>query len=153
MTTKKPHPLSVGRYSLEQTSGRNIGLRCHIQRHTYELMLFGTPYRDLNSEFIERHLRWAREWAEQLSLPLAPVLIEPRLSPIPHQASDPRGPLEALPTIVTFAVFDSVGVDPSNMCSSVLVVWYQNRWGLPTQRVATALRTLDWEPNACDWSW
>ena len=66
---------------------------------------------------------------------------------------DISNPYETLPPILSVAVFDSDNVGHMEACSSALVVWYQDQWGLPTTLVAKVLQQLDWAEYASDWTW
>ncbi len=156
MKTQPPRALLDWKYGLSLKSGRSANLTALMQLQTYELLLTGFPDRSLNQRLVEHHLSLAKKWSGSLSpLDLKPVLIPPPISACTHPpesvAIDLRGPCEVMPRIVSIGLFDSDGIDIRHMCSSVLLVWYQDWWGLPTWKVHHELSKLDWEAHACGW--
>jgi len=153
------HPLLAGHYRLILSDNRVIELATLNQQLTYLAFLFGNPTRSMNRDLMRSHVQIAEERQCRLSLRLKSVLMQPAVTPIQVHAH-PRdleegilNPYEALPPILSVAVFDSTAVGAIEACSSALVVWYQDEWGLPTRPVIEALGKLDWTEYACDWTW
>jgi len=153
------HPLLAGRYRLTLSSGREIELATLEQQPSYLNVLSGYPTRSLNQRLMQSHMRMAEERQARLSLRLKPILIEPSVTQIsPHLQSEGLeennpDPCEALPPVLSVAVFESGAAGSVEVCSSTLVVWYQDQWGLPTLPAIEALRELDWAAHAQDWTW
>lgn len=153
------HPLLAARYRLTLTDGREIELATYYQQPTYLSLLWGTPTRSMNRDIMQSHLRMAEERQCRLSLALVPARLEPVVAPTPFGLrrggleEDILNPYEALPPVLSVAVFDSSAAGSAEACSSALVVWYQEKWGLPTPPVLESLRKLDWTTHARDWTW
>jgi len=153
------HPLLAGRYRLILEDSRVIELVSLSQQLTYLAFLFGNPTRSTNRDLMQSHLRMAEERQCRLSLPLKAAMLEPTATPIASRfrqgalGDDYSNPYETLPPIWTIAVFDSDNVGHMDACSSALVVWYQDQWGLPTLPVHKQLQQLDWTEYAQDWTW
>jgi hypothetical protein len=65
-------------------------------------------------------------------------------------------PWRILPRITTFARFtsDRPARDSDETYSSIVLVWFQRGFGLPTDRhILDQIVALDWEPYAHGWSW
>ncbi len=147
---------------LTLADGRAIMFAFLHQQPTYLNLFCGYPTRSINQELIQSHLQMAENLQNRLGIPLRPVLFEPVIAPILDPVTleddftwevDPFGPYEALPPVLSLAVFDSIAVGPDEACSSVLVVWYQDQFGLPALSILEQLRKLDWAVHARDWTW
>jgi len=120
-------------------SGRTIELVRLEQWPTYRGMLCGVKSARVNEFYVERAVERAREWALK---GMEPCLLPP-----------PAG--EELPPIASIAEFDSGELERagSEPFSSVVVIWFQDRFGVPEGGVVGRLRELDWEGLATDWIW
>lgn len=124
---------------LTLNSGRRIHMVGLRQWPSYYGVLAGKPYPEGNARIIDEALALARDLAPGKK---AAVLLPP-----------PPG--DALPRIVTIAVFDSGELlkPGSEPYSSLAVVWFQDRFGLPGEPVEAHIAALDWERLAEDWIW
>ena len=151
------HPLLAGRFLVTLEDQREIELKTFSQRLTYLGLICGTPNRAMNRDLMESHLRLAKDKQDRLSVPLKPIMLEPAVALVPSNqfglTADIQNPHEALPPVLSIAVFDSNAVSSQEACSSTLVVWYQDQWGLPTSAALEYLRKLEWAKHARDWSW
>lgn len=120
-------------------SGRTIKLVRLEQWPTYRGMLCGVKSATVNEGYVERAVEQAREWAME---GMEPCLLPP-----------PAG--EELPAVASIAEFDSGELEKegSEPYSSVVVIWFQDRFGVPEGEVVGQLGELDWERVAKDWIW
>ena len=58
-----------------------------------------------------------------------------------------------LPSITSIGMFDSEGAVGVGSMSSVLLIWFQDRFGNPTEFVKKQIRALDWDRYAHQWDW
>jgi hypothetical protein len=122
---------------LKLNSGREIKLADLRQFRTYGGVLCGVPTPQRNAEFVEDALK---EASEVNDLGLQPVLIPPKAG-------------TWMPKVTSLALFDS-GEPPESpdAYSSVAVVWYQEEFGLPTDKaVLDGLAAIDWEAHSKGW--
>lgn len=150
------HPLLASRYCLALADGRTIELAAFYQELTYLNLLSGYPTRSINTDLLRSHVRVATEQQHRLVVPLDAVLLDPTVTQLPfppRPIGESLDPYESLPPILSVAVFDSDAVGATEACSSVLVVWYQDNWGLPSAPVVAQLRKLNWVDCASDWTW
>jgi hypothetical protein len=142
---------------LKLESGRNIHLEQFYQRKTYAGWLEGTPTRMWNEQIIQTHLERAQTYCVEGS---HPVLIPPRRSTeadewlTEHQLKHGWEPPESLPSIACIGQFKSFRPKPKDLekdYSRLVVVWYQNDFGLPIdEQLLTQLKSIDWENLAIE---
>lgn len=146
------------KYELRLDSGRNIELHYLQQCMTYGGLLSGLPCHGTNKRLLDTHLGMAERWlASMTSFALKPLMIPPVVllseTTCPMMEACGRGIPEFMPGVLSIALFDSSAVMAKEMCSSVLLVWYQDMWGLPTCGIARSICEIDWEAHAYDWSY
>ncbi|MGE0385532.1 MAG: hypothetical protein AB7Q97_12435 [Gammaproteobacteria bacterium] len=148
-------PLSdIQRWSVDIRDGRVISLA--------DLHQFGTNAGQLNGYPMppELRIRAAVKAAERLFPDhrgklafLQPPLVT-GLDPVGPLASETEIQWFMLPAVTTVARFDSLAParDPDEVYSSVVVVWFQDEYGLPGSAIVAQLRALDWNSSAEDWT-
>jgi hypothetical protein len=120
------------------------------QRRTYDGLLIGYPYPEMNNRRVQETLdRAYRDY------PIfgTPLLIEPVRTSMPKHPSDIMAHKE-IPVVTCVAVFESneLGEPDSDPCSSRVIVWYQNQFALPIDPdVQSAIELFDWDSMATDW--
>lgn len=134
-------------------SGRSIQLSQLHQELTYLGLLAGVPTTEYNDRLIQNHTNQARRYCLGDS---NPVVIPPvRRTDFPaeviaYQAEFGFAPPEALPPLVCIGVFKGDELpDSDQVFSRLVVVWYQTKYGLPTdRRLLAQLSALDWDAHA-----
>lgn len=151
--------------SLRLHSGREITLDKLTQSRVYAGLLEGTPSKRSNDQSI----RWLLDQIERDPNALGkPYLLEPERrdyfrepgdmqSTIDRQSNRPeelRHIPEWLPQIACVGDFHSTqpARDQTNDASSLIIVWYQDDFGLDSQ-VFDRLRAVDWDRYASDWEY
>lgn len=140
-------------YSLRLKNRRRIRLVNSWQCRTYDGLLEGIPETLL--PFFENAINRAHDL-----FPLdevKPVILPPKL----HQGRIRRqrnGEMVdetwcLLPSITSIGMFDSDGATDDGSMSSVLLIWFQDRFGNPTEFVKKQIRALDWDRYAHQWDW
>lgn len=136
-------------------SGRSILLIRLTQWMTYDGLLEGTPYPEMNDRLVD-HLM--KSGAEQAVNGGAPYLIEPKRRDYLRQPGDMADrrtlrnrPVEWLPLVSSIGVFTSNAVSDNPICHSLLpFVWFQSEYGPPDEETTVAIRSVDWERYAVD---
>ena len=138
--------------------GREVFLTRIQQHQTYGGMLCGLP-RDPETS-VARAIEEAQKWDGGFHG--APVVIPATI--VSGIKSAPKNPRFAhigamawsmLPQITTFAEFKSLTTarDPGEVYSSILAVWWQTQFGIPTDAdLLQGLRSMDWGRYAKDWT-
>ncbi len=151
------HPAELmGGWNLALETGRKIHLESIKQFRTYAGLFEGVP-KDIDF-FVDS---WMNRAKEEFSVAeTAPVLIEPTIF-YGYMRSDHTGTgpgktaWRALPEITTMACFDSYDTarDHKHFFSSMVMVWFQSHWGIPTDPVLiTKIKFVDWKDLAWDWT-
>ena len=144
----KPAPID----RLTLSDGRVLHLEQFQQSRTYLGLWEGTPWKEINDEFVARWLNRARRYAV---LGREPTLIEPVRRNYRHTPGDldhylvdePDTPRELLPDVVCMASYnsDSIPADRPTMMSNGVIVWFQDDFGLPSEQfVRERLVPLKW---------
>lgn len=150
------HPLTHERWTRCLSDGRVIELRHLLQFGTYDGMLCGLPgqYSDEVAQCGEAALRHAHE-----HLPPAqgsPVLLTPqRFCGQVTRRDRPHEPWHRVGFVTTIAEFQSATVarDERECYSSLVAVWFQDAYGLPTEPwVLAQIDALEWNRLAWDWT-
>jgi hypothetical protein len=150
------NPLGTfGALEIELPDGRLIELRELHQYYAYHGTLCGVPPTPEN-ELVEA-LKTAQRVFPQFGM--RPVMLQPvfhggTFKRRPGEKPHPY-PLVWLPQICTIAQFVSGALAHagSHYCSSLVVIWFQETYGLVDDvRTLAQLRELDWETQAIDWS-
>lgn len=142
-------------WSLKLSDGRTITLTRIEQHRTYGGMLSGVPMDPERTAFnvISEAQEWDRHFHSEPFV--VPATIKRGIRPA---SPDPRGFAlywAMLPPVTTFAQFRCLQTarDPDEICSSALLVWWQDEFGLPTAAdLLERLRSIPWERCARDWT-
>lgn len=133
-------------------TGRLIDLNSLYQFDIYAGWLCGYP-NDPERQFMDA-ISIAKRHFPHHDVP--PVVLEPLLHGGRVTVKDGfQAPWLRLPAVCTIAEFDSnkPARDEWEVYSSVLAIWFQDHYGLPTDaRTLEQLRSLDWEKHAHDWT-
>ena len=145
---------------------RRITLVSLQQSLTYRGLLAGIPFREDNQHFVGKFMDRAQK---QCLAGAAPCLIPPVAKPVPLPPAAPADPraealaaqwqarhYETLPEVGCIGSFDSGELKRpgSEPYSSLVVVWFQDRFALPIDPLVLAqIERLDWESLATDWIW
>ena len=141
--------------SVTLLDGRVIALREWHQYAVYEGTLCGVPPDP------EDNLIAALKAAQRIfpSCGDRPVMLEPCIHTATFETSPKKKPfpypLVWLPKVCTIARFESAAParESAHVYSSLVVVWFQDDYGLPNDRHAfEQLRRLDWLANATDYT-
>jgi hypothetical protein len=149
---------SAWRLSLD--SGRTIHLTFLKQGGTYAGVLAGSPRSDplFNDRVVKNAIGYAasdlRCAATEIAV-LAPRLLRTAEAKQPDGQEPGSAAIDYLPPIRTLARFESSPVaDKDADWSSLVVLWFQDTYGLPEAgHVTEQLRALDWDRLAEDQSW
>ncbi len=148
-----------GAWTIELASGRKISLSVLQQGGTLDGVLAGSPRQPwFNDDIVKSAIGWA---AQDLNCPpgrifvLQPMLLRTTGKKRPKDPGPEEYPVDYLPPVRTVARFVSAPVhDPEEVGSSLVVLWHQNHYGLPTDpHLLNQLRGLDWEALAEDYGW
>lgn len=146
-------------WSLVLKTGRSVRLDALYQQDTTRGMLCGLPLPHVREQQIEdgvntaRHVFRCRQADRVYVLP--PTLY--RYTANLARPSDPPNicELNALPPVCSMGEFLSGTPvrDQEHVYSSLVVLWFQGEYGLPTDaRVLELLRAMPWDDWAGDWS-
>jgi hypothetical protein len=147
-------------WRLTLASGRTIRLTSLKQGGTYAGVLCGSPRKD--PTFNDRIVKGAIDYAARvLGCAVTEIaVLAPRLLRLAEakeqQGQEPASAaIDFLPPVCTLAQFDSSPVaDGDADWSSLVVLWFQDTYGLPEAgHVTDQLRALDWDRLAEDQSW
>ncbi|MCY2977864.1 MAG: hypothetical protein NTU79_04265 [Planctomycetota bacterium] len=137
--------------TVELASGREIALVRLYQFRTYEGLIEGLPTRERNARKVPYICNEAAElWKIRVHL------IEPSETTIEYDGKYPFGTPAILPGTVCFGLFSSLqpARDNSKDGSELTIVWFQNDFAFPIDdSVRQAIRTLDWDSIAVDYSY
>ena len=140
-------------------SKRSIILEVLHQSQTYRGLLEGVPSSEMNNATIEHSLREAQA---QCTDDGKPLLIPPERrgylrtpGDMDRASANPNRHPEWLPLVQCWGTFTSVfPARDKNMDGSVLViVWYQDSFGLPTEDVLRKIKSVNWDSSAADFSY
>ena len=151
--------------TLELATGRKIVLDSLHQSRTYAGLLEGTPNKKSN----DMGIKWALDRARKISsFDSDPCLIEPERRDyfrepgdmdnlLEQQADRPHGfkriP-EWLPQVECIGIFSSSSParEQSKNASSLIIVWYQNLFGIDDDAMES-IRQIPWDEHAIDWEY
>lgn len=141
-------------------NGREIWLTEYSQHRTYEGLLEGYPCDSVNVGRLQSSCKSALVWANRHhDLFERPCLIKPEVHSHEIKLPDPRsdlGPCRAYPGVTTYAIFDSGTLttdEKEEPFSSVLFVWLQDCWGLPSESSIAGIRGVDWDAYGKGWNY
>lgn len=151
-------PLSIGTgFVVETDGGEFLRLDRLFQYRTYGGVLNGLPFDPMFN--IESAIDYARSRFPDRTAP--PCVLPPRLNRGHRRYKRHTGEEELehwtlLPCCTSFGEFTASrkarNADPDSDCSSVLLIWYQDSYGLPQdEHTLRAMATLDWEAFAHSW--
>lgn len=151
------HPAWVlrghGGWTLTLASGRETYLRHYHQYATYGGVLCGIP--TFTEHFVLESIRAAEKLFPHAGA--KPMVLEPVLRALPKEYSrhgDDHGP-PILPQVCSIAelVSSKSARNPDDSNSSLIAIWYQDRFGLPEDPdILEKLRAIDWDMRAHDWT-
>ena len=150
------HPLAdEQRWCVTLADGRVIALEQLHQYRVYAGVLAGAP-RDVEHD-LSSALARAKKLFPYYKVPA--VMLVPQVSsgsfPEREDEKFPMLPWMVLPKIACIAEFKSgePARDKGECFSSLVVVWYQERLGLPDDgRTLAQLQNIDWKNRAWDWT-
>ena len=130
-------------------SGREIELRELRQVLVYESILEGVPTQDDTRRLVGGLLA---EMTSQFQV--RPLLIEPveRILDRPPTRRGIPAKIPAVGCIGRFVSFQPAR-DPSQHASELLVLWFQEDFGLADAPALERLKLVDWEGSARDFEW
>lgn len=130
-------------------SGRAIYLRELHQVSVYEGVLEGYPTRDGNTRLVASLVSRLTERFD-----MHPLVVEPD-EHLLDRPQTPRGIAAKIPHVGSAGRFESLhpARDASTHASTLLVLWFQDEFGLPDARSLEKLRGLDWDAHALDFNW
>jgi hypothetical protein len=142
-THRHPADLLPGS-SLTLTDGRVCSCKTSTRAAPYAGLLEGIKT-DIDDELAQA-LASAQRWSPQAGAP--PVVVPPVILTGDHFGT----PWAFLPAITTAARFDSTPVGSDGSSSSLVLVWFQMHWGLPTDpELLDAIASVNWNVHAWDW--
>jgi hypothetical protein len=148
------HPLDPDtglRFELE--GGGRVSLDDLYQHKTYAGVLAGVP-RDPEDEFESALRQVPRLWGFYQSTPcFLPPLLHCGVYRMRDGAKIESQAWHILPAVTSIALFTSYDLAHSEMCSSALVIWYQDRFAMPDDRTLAQMRGMEWNKHAFEWSW
>jgi hypothetical protein len=146
------NPIELGYHQIRLESGRTIRLHSLEQRRTYAGVLCGYPTRSRLRTTIADSLRAA---AEQAGPGRNPRLLPPRITAydFPPDGGVASDPCQALPAVTSTARFDSTPVGGDADGSALVLVWFQDEWGLPPPQIVAEIQALNWDACASDECW
>lgn len=132
-------------------AGRIIRISQLEQYGTYSGLLCGLPDPAMTARFTEDLLDAGRK---MMSLG-KPLLIEPELRhrEVRNRHGDVRVE-ERLPPVACLACFESMELPNSEEpYSSLVVAWFQDRFGEPDAAILERIAAIDWDQRATAWCW
>lgn len=146
-------------WPLTLASGRVVRLDRLHQQDTARGWLCGPPFQHVREQQVEAAVVAARrvfELREEEPVHLVPPILYRYTSQLPPRIA-PSTVIEvlALPPVCALAQFrsDSPVRDTDHVYSSLVVVWFQERFGLPEDaHVLEMLRAMPWDELAGDWT-
>jgi hypothetical protein len=148
-------------FDLTLSSGRKIELRAIHQWLTYEGLLEGIPFKDWNDDNIVSDQREALKYCSQGA---EPFLIPPQRRDYSRTPGDMESNIQSgfyrghepefLPEVTCIGIFRShfpKPRDPNKDYSRLVIVWYQDEFGLPTdEQILAQMRSIDWDKYAAE---
>ena len=148
------HPLSKDEgFYLKMDAGGNARLDKLVQSRTYAGVLLGVPD-DPVEKFMEA-MRLVKDYFafyQGISCVLPPKLRRGRRRVLKDGVEELRD-WQLLPGVTCHALLTSSELARDDSSSSVVVIWYQDRFGLPDEGVVAQMRAIRWRRHAFDWGW
>ena len=148
------HPLSRDEgFYLKMDAGGNAWLDELVQSRTYSGVLLGVPD-DPVEKFMEamRMVKNHFSFYEGIACVLPPKLHKGRRRVLKDGVEELRD-WQLLPSVTSYALLTSSDLAEDDSSSSVVVIWYQDRFGLPDVDVVAQMRAIRWRRHAFDWGW
>ncbi len=148
------HPLSRDEgFYLKMDAGGSAWLDKLIQSRTYAGVLLGVPD-DPVEKFMEAMRRVKDYFAfyDGIACVLPPKLHMGRRRVLKDGVEEFRD-WRLLPGVTCYALLTSSDLAQDDSSSSVVVIWYQDAFGLPDEEVLAQMRAIPWRRHAFDWSW
>lgn len=148
------HPKTPPSFGVPCADGTVLQLETLQQSYLYAGDLLGGLRHP--EEYLRRVVEEARtrhRWVEAEPIVLPPVLLE-FSRPAPPGATVATVTGVTLPRVATIALFTcgKPARDPSETFSSLVVIWFQERFGNPEAETVTQIASLDWKALAFDWT-
>ena len=150
------HPKTWPSWGLPRADGRDVALESLRQFYIYAGDLLGGMHhpRDKVAQVVATAKQQV-PWCKAEPVVLLPMLLEyslPRMPPRLLPRKEDIGPV-TLPRVASIALLRShrEARDPSCCCSSLIVVWFQDRFGDPEESILQQIAALDWNALAFDW--
>lgn len=150
--------ISMGMYSINLNSGREIVLDELSQHHTYAGLIEGKPNVKMNKRIIDTNIKAARK---KLWFDVEPVLISPieKFMELGHYEIGGGRELydsdrKTLPGIVCLSCWNCYepARDEMRMGSVLKIVWFQDIFALPIDNsIVEQIKAVDWEKYAKDY--
>lgn len=150
------HPKTCPDWGILREDGRGLVLNTLHQHYLYSGHLLGAmhhPRKQLDA--VLDKARKLHAWCERAPVVLPPVLLEYALPNMPIRfaaSEDDLGPV-TLPRVASIALVESDDYARDRSCcfSSLIVVWFQDRFGDTPDDVKRQIAVLDWNALAFDW--
>ncbi len=154
----RTHPVdAVQSWSIHLDSGREVVLEEFHQSQTYAGFLEGLPPNpDIEMRAAYQKALQLFPYVERPPCVLAPTLERGKLQWTDRKGNDVLEDWTVLPRIYTVALLKSTtpATDELESYSSLIVIWFQNAMGLPTDsKLLAKIRGIHWDSLAWDWSW
>jgi hypothetical protein len=135
--------------NIQLTSGRTVQLKELHQESVYEGGLEGVPTQADNARLVANLLVRV---AKQFSMPVE--LVPPAESLLDRPANR-RGQPAVIPSVACAGRFVSSepARDSSMHGSHLVVVWFQDDFGLHDHASLDRIKTVDWDAKASDFDW
>lgn len=152
------HPVDAGRpWCVQLDSGREVVLEEFHQSQTYAGYLEGLPPNpDIELRAAYQEALKLFPYVKRPPCVLAPALERGKLQWTDGKGRDVLEDWTVLPRIRTVALLESntPATDELESYSSLIVIWFQNAMGLPTDsEILAKIRGIHWDSLAWDWSW
>lgn len=151
----RPGAIGEG-FGVPMVNGDRLSLDTLFQYRTHAGQLAGFP--EVDEDKFASAIRYAQSTFPHHDAP--PVVVPPTLHR--GRARRVRDGVESfedwcvLPPVTSFGRFTAnrAATDSPEPYSSVLLIWFQDKWGLPEEpRTLRLIAELDWERYAHNWCW
>ncbi|MBL8376550.1 MAG: hypothetical protein JNM79_01625 [Burkholderiales bacterium] len=148
------HPLNrEKRWVLDMQAGGRAWIDDLIQCRTYAGVLLGVP--DDPVDAIVRAMRSVKHHFNFYDGPacVLPPRLHKGLRRVVNDGVEEFHAWRLLPSITSYALLTSTDLARDEDHSSVVVIWFQDAFGLPDDAVIAQMRAIDWRRYAVDWGW
>lgn len=150
------HPVSRDqRFGIRFDRGHAAWLDDLFQYRTYSGVLLGVP------DDPERQFESAMDRVKILFsfYEATPCLLPPTLHKGRRRVRASENAVERLedwsllPFVTSIALLTTIEPEGPDTLSSVAVIWYQDKFGMPDEAVLAQMRAIDWRRHAQPWDW